>query len=59
MTHEEIRAARRGGDSDWEILAQCVAKGMEFPDASARVAAALRLPPDEVERMERDYDEIA
>jgi hypothetical protein len=53
----EIKARRSGGDSPWEILAAAVQGGMEFPDASARIAQALRMEPDEVEQMERDYDE--
>ena len=56
MNHAEIRAARKSGDSTWEILAALVAKGMEFPDASARVKAALGLDMEETEQMERDYD---
>lgn len=57
MTPAEIKARRQGGDSPWEILAAAVQGGMEFPDASARIAAALRMDAEEVEAMERDYDE--
>lgn len=58
MTHAEIKTASKNGYSNWEILSMLVQEGMEFPDASAKVALALRLPPDEVESMERDYDDI-
>ena len=57
MNHAEIRAARKAGDSPWEILAALVADGVEFPDASYRVKAALNLDLEETEQMERDYDE--
>lgn len=59
MTHAEIKACRHAGDSTWEILARMVHAGWEFPDASARIALALRMDAEEVEAMEKDYDEIA
>jgi hypothetical protein len=58
MTHTEIVEMREAGNSDWEILAALVDDGMEFPDASAKVAAALKMRNDEVAAMEHDYDTI-
>jgi hypothetical protein len=59
LSHDGIRAMKRECYSNWEILQHLIHDcGMEFPDASARVAAALRMDLDEVEQMEKDYDEI-
>lgn len=46
------------GNSPWEILAAMVNDGYEFPDASAKVGAALRMTKDEIKDMEHDYDTI-
>lgn len=57
MTSQEIRDARNAGNSDWEVLHMVVAAGREFPDAVYAVSQALRMKPDEVAEMERNYDE--
>jgi methyl coenzyme M reductase subunit C len=57
MTTNDIKQASAAGNSNWEVLHMVVAAGREFPDASWAVTHALRLKPDEVEQMERDYDE--
>lgn len=57
MTADDIRAARHAGNSTWEVLHMVVAAGREYPDAVFAVSQALRMKPDEVEEMERDYDE--
>ncbi|CAB4158565.1 hypothetical protein UFOVP707_12 [uncultured Caudovirales phage] len=55
----DIRAMKSAGDSNWEILSAVVSAGVEFPDAVWKVSSALRLPPEEVDQMKLDYDEIA
>jgi hypothetical protein len=57
MTHADIKQSKAAGNSDWEILAQMIAAGCEYPDAVYRVSAALTMQPYERRRMERDYDE--
>lgn len=48
---------REYDDSQLDILNAMIREGWEFPDAVARIADALRLTKDEVEQLERDYDE--
>jgi hypothetical protein len=57
LTRADIRAARAAGNSTWEVLAMVVAGGREYPDAVFAVSQALGLSRDDVEEMERDYDE--
>jgi hypothetical protein len=57
MTNQDIKQSSAAGNSSWEILAQVIRAGVEYPDAVYRVSAALRLDPDECECMARDYDE--
>lgn len=57
MTKNEIKEASRNGSSNFEILEMVVSNGYDFADAVSRVAEALRMAPDEVEDMIRDYDE--
>lgn len=59
MTNADIRAMRKAGNSNWEILSALVQNGMEFPDASSKVKFALSLDEEETSEMERDYDEAA
>lgn len=59
MTPNQIREARLQCNSNWEILQTVVDTGVEYPDAVWKVTCALGLPKDEVEEMERDYDEVA
>lgn len=59
MTSNEIREASKAGNSNWEVLQMVIDAGVEYPDAVWKVSQALRLPKDEAEQMERDYDEIA
>lgn len=58
MTSKEIKEMYDAGNSPWEILAVMVNDGHEFPDASAKVGAALLMTKDEIKDMERDYDTI-
>lgn len=57
MTKSDIKAARNAGNSAWEVLEMVIRAGREFPDAVFAVSQALRMDRDEVEQMERDYDE--
>lgn len=57
MDKKLIKAAKAEGNSDFEVLQMVVDSGIEFPDAVYLVSSALRMTPDEVEQMERDYDE--
>ena len=57
MTRNEIKEASANGYSNWEILGMLTTDGIEYPDAVGIVASTLRLPKDEREQMERDYDE--
>lgn len=57
MKKEAIKTASAEGYSNWEILSMLINEGWEFPDAVHKVSTSLNLPPDEVEEMERDYDE--
>jgi hypothetical protein len=59
MTRKDIKQAKQDGYSDWEILHQVVASGVEFPDASYLVSQALNMNSEQREQMERDYDECA
>ena len=59
MTNQQIREASAAGNSNWEVLQMVIDAGREYPDAVFAVSQALRLPKDEVEQMERDYDECA
>jgi hypothetical protein len=58
MTHQQIKASKQAGNSNWEILSQVIAAGYEYSDAVYRVAEALCMKSDERACMERDYDEI-
>jgi hypothetical protein len=58
MTRNDIKVAATNGYANWEILTMVVNDGIEFPDAVVIVAAALRLPKDEVEQMKWDYDDF-
>lgn len=58
MTSKEIKEMYDAGNASWEILAAMVNDGDEFPDASAKVGAALRMKKDEIKDMEHDYDTI-
>lgn len=57
MTHSQIKQSRAAGNSNWEILHELVTEGFEFPDASYRVACALRMDEEERLCMEADYNE--
>jgi len=57
MTHQDIKQSSAAGNSAWEILAQVIRAGVEYPDAVYRVSAALRMQPDERQCMEHDYNE--
>lgn len=56
MTHEQIKACFRNGDSTWEILAALVNDGWEYPDAEERMRVALRLDNEQVKEMRDAYD---
>lgn len=57
MSIAQIRERYNQGDSHWEILADLVDEGIEYPDAVWKMTSALRLDADEVAEMEQGYDE--
>lgn len=57
MTHNDIKQSSAAGNTNVEILSQVIAAGYDYADAVYRIAAALRMKPDERACMERDYDE--
>lgn len=58
MSKQEMVAAKRECNSNWEILSMAIQSGLEFPDAVWRVSQALKLDAEDAAQMELDYDEI-
>jgi hypothetical protein len=56
MNTADIRTLRKNGSSDWEILSDLIAQGIEYPDAVWAVTKALNLDSEQVEEMEDRYD---
>lgn len=56
MTKQKIREIFKANFDQVETLQAVIDSGVEFSDAVWQVSQALRLPPDEVEQLEQDYD---
>lgn len=55
MTKQTMKARQAAGDSPWEILADLVNQGTEYPDAVWKVSQALGMDAEEVAEMEDAY----
>lgn len=59
MTHSEIKAASKAGNSDFEVLQMVIDAGMEYPDAVFAVSQALRMDKQQREEMEEKHSDCA